>query len=230
MTAACAEDVHLRAPRFVLSGLWHHQQRSGQPLRKTVVRIPGPSWSEYRWMSKTRPVRLARSVRPGDLRGHRCGEPPAHHQPRAPRVQWQVPRGRGRCGGRHQGRNATSDSRIPEVPAARHRGTGGLPEAADAGVGQSPIPGRMRREPADAAGSLVAYSGSAITAGRGSPGWRRTRRAGSRSRRTSRRWSASGARSGTAVSWSMTACSQAFIVVASGPTVSEVPSSVYGPL
>ena len=28
------------------------------------------------------------------------------------------------------------------------------------------------------------------------------------------------------ISWSMTSCSQAFIVVASGPTVSEVPSSL----
>ena len=26
-----------------LSGLWHHAQRSGQPLRNTVVRMPGPS-------------------------------------------------------------------------------------------------------------------------------------------------------------------------------------------
>jgi hypothetical protein len=33
-----------------LSGLWHHQQRSGQPLKKTVVRMPGPSCSEYRMM------------------------------------------------------------------------------------------------------------------------------------------------------------------------------------
>ena len=29
-----------------LSGLWHHQQRSGHPFRKTAVRMPGPSWME----------------------------------------------------------------------------------------------------------------------------------------------------------------------------------------
>jgi hypothetical protein len=29
-----------------LSGLWHHQQERGQPLRKTVVLNPGPSWME----------------------------------------------------------------------------------------------------------------------------------------------------------------------------------------
>jgi hypothetical protein len=38
------------------SGLWHHEQRSGQPLRKTAVRIPGPSWIEKRRMSKTTPA------------------------------------------------------------------------------------------------------------------------------------------------------------------------------
>ena len=38
-----------------LSGLWHQRQLRGQPLRKTVVRIPGPSWMENFWMSKTRP-------------------------------------------------------------------------------------------------------------------------------------------------------------------------------
>ena len=31
---------------FMLSGLWHQVQRSGQPLRNTVVRIPGPSCRE----------------------------------------------------------------------------------------------------------------------------------------------------------------------------------------
>ncbi len=36
-----------------LSGLWHQSQRRGQPLMKTVVRIPGPSWIEHRWMLKT---------------------------------------------------------------------------------------------------------------------------------------------------------------------------------
>ena len=28
------------------SGLAHQRQASGQPFRKTVVRIPGPSWTE----------------------------------------------------------------------------------------------------------------------------------------------------------------------------------------
>ncbi len=42
-----------RVPRTIssgpgawLSGLWHHQQESAHPLRKTVVRMPGPSWIE----------------------------------------------------------------------------------------------------------------------------------------------------------------------------------------
>ncbi len=39
-----------------LSGLWHHQQRSGQPFRNTVVRMPGPSWTAKRAMRKTTPV------------------------------------------------------------------------------------------------------------------------------------------------------------------------------
>ena len=43
----------------MLSGLLHHRQRSGQPLRNTVVRMPGPSWIEKRWMSKMRPVLMA---------------------------------------------------------------------------------------------------------------------------------------------------------------------------
>ena len=37
-----------------VSGLWHHAQRSGQPLRKTTVRIPGPSCTEKRCTSVTR--------------------------------------------------------------------------------------------------------------------------------------------------------------------------------
>jgi hypothetical protein len=36
--------------------LWHHQQESGQPLKKTVVRIPGPSCVENRMMLKTTAV------------------------------------------------------------------------------------------------------------------------------------------------------------------------------
>jgi hypothetical protein len=38
-----------------LSGLWHHQQDSGQPFKNTVVRMPGPSWMEKRRMSKIKP-------------------------------------------------------------------------------------------------------------------------------------------------------------------------------
>ena len=38
------------------SGLEHHTQASGQPLKKTVVRMPGPSSMLYRWMLKTVPV------------------------------------------------------------------------------------------------------------------------------------------------------------------------------
>jgi hypothetical protein len=33
-------------------GFWHQRQASEQPLKKTVVRTPGPSCSENRWMSK----------------------------------------------------------------------------------------------------------------------------------------------------------------------------------
>ena len=40
----------------MLSGLRHQRQRSGQPFKKTDVRIPGPSWIENRWISKMRPV------------------------------------------------------------------------------------------------------------------------------------------------------------------------------
>jgi hypothetical protein len=35
--------------------LWHHQQESGQPFMKTVVRIPGPSCVEKRMMLKMVP-------------------------------------------------------------------------------------------------------------------------------------------------------------------------------
>ena len=34
------------------SGLWHHQQDKGHPLKKTVTLIPGPSWMANRFMSK----------------------------------------------------------------------------------------------------------------------------------------------------------------------------------
>ena len=40
------------------SGLWHQKQLREQPLRKTVVRMPGPSWIENRCMLKTMPVEL----------------------------------------------------------------------------------------------------------------------------------------------------------------------------
>src|SRR5512138_2157939 len=39
-----------------LSGLWHHRHESGQPLKKTVVRMPGPSLMEYFFRSKIVPV------------------------------------------------------------------------------------------------------------------------------------------------------------------------------
>jgi hypothetical protein len=38
-----------------LSGLLHHLQLNGQPLRNTSVRIPGPSFIVYRCMLKTVP-------------------------------------------------------------------------------------------------------------------------------------------------------------------------------
>ena len=44
MTAGCRSRV---------SGFWHHRQRRGQPRRKTTVRMPGPSWTQKRWMFET---------------------------------------------------------------------------------------------------------------------------------------------------------------------------------
>jgi len=41
--------------REMLSGLWHHQQLNGQPLKNTVVLMPGPSWIAYRLMLKIVP-------------------------------------------------------------------------------------------------------------------------------------------------------------------------------
>ena len=35
------------------SGLWHHMQASGQPFRKIVMRMPGPSCTENSLISKT---------------------------------------------------------------------------------------------------------------------------------------------------------------------------------
>lgn len=36
------------------SGFAHQGQSRGQPFKNTMVRIPGPSWTEYRWMLNTR--------------------------------------------------------------------------------------------------------------------------------------------------------------------------------
>ena len=41
------------------SGLWHHGQLRGQPLRNTVVRTPGPSWKEHLCTLKMTPVTSA---------------------------------------------------------------------------------------------------------------------------------------------------------------------------
>jgi hypothetical protein len=38
-----------------LSGLWHQTQRRGQPLKKTVVLMPGPSCKEQRCMLNMNP-------------------------------------------------------------------------------------------------------------------------------------------------------------------------------
>ena len=42
-----------------LSGLWHHVQLMLQPLGKTVVRIPGPSSTENRWIPKIIPCKFS---------------------------------------------------------------------------------------------------------------------------------------------------------------------------
>jgi hypothetical protein len=39
-----------------LSGLWHHEQQSGHPFKKTVVRMPGPSCMEKRIRLKINPT------------------------------------------------------------------------------------------------------------------------------------------------------------------------------
>src|SRR5512137_556995 len=44
---------------WMLSGLQHHLQRREQPLRKTFVRIPGPSLVQKCWMLSTVPVSAA---------------------------------------------------------------------------------------------------------------------------------------------------------------------------
>jgi hypothetical protein len=38
-----------------ISGLWHHRQRSGHPLKNTAVRIPGPSLTEKGMISLISP-------------------------------------------------------------------------------------------------------------------------------------------------------------------------------
>ena len=38
------------------SGLLHHLQRNGQPLKKISVLIPGPSWIVKRWILNITPV------------------------------------------------------------------------------------------------------------------------------------------------------------------------------
>ena len=41
------------------SGLWHHTQESGQPLKKTVVWMPGPSSLQSLLISKISPFDLS---------------------------------------------------------------------------------------------------------------------------------------------------------------------------
>ena len=57
-----------------LSGLWHHQQRSGQPLRKTVVRMPGPSCTAKRSTRNTTPVTAAGSAAGAGTSGSVTGQ------------------------------------------------------------------------------------------------------------------------------------------------------------
>ena len=40
-------------PKWMFSGLAHHRQRSGQPLVKIRLRMPGPSWTLNFWMFVT---------------------------------------------------------------------------------------------------------------------------------------------------------------------------------
>ena len=53
--AATLLEVHAFRRKLWLSGLWHHQQDSGQPLKKTVVRTPGPSCVAKRMTLKISP-------------------------------------------------------------------------------------------------------------------------------------------------------------------------------
>ena len=55
------------------SGLWHQAHLSGHPLKNTVVRIPGPSWVENRWMLKMSGlVPMRASEMHGDDGAHHC--------------------------------------------------------------------------------------------------------------------------------------------------------------
>jgi hypothetical protein len=48
MQRSCLKEISGLAER--VSGFWHQMHLRGQPLRNTVVRIPGPSWRENRWI------------------------------------------------------------------------------------------------------------------------------------------------------------------------------------
>jgi hypothetical protein len=48
---------------FQRSGFWHYWQFKGQPLKKTLVRIPGPSWTAYLLIPNTNPE-IFSSARP----------------------------------------------------------------------------------------------------------------------------------------------------------------------
>ena len=63
--------MRISASRARLSGLWHQGQSSGQPFRNTVVRMPGPSWIEKRWISKLAPVGRAAGRRDASRSGSR---------------------------------------------------------------------------------------------------------------------------------------------------------------
>src|SRR5512137_2147718 len=58
----CFSPMHLLALYassgfgWMLSGLEHHLQRREHALRKTVVRMPGPSCVQKCWMFRTSPV------------------------------------------------------------------------------------------------------------------------------------------------------------------------------
>jgi hypothetical protein len=45
----------------MLSGLWHQTQLKVQPLKKTVLRMPGPSSVDIRWIRRIVPFRFSMS-------------------------------------------------------------------------------------------------------------------------------------------------------------------------